>query len=117
MPIEDMAAYQRAWFLKKNSDPEWKAARNNLRAEQRRSNKTKAVQEKGGVCYDCGGNFPDCCYDFHHLNPLKDNEVPSNVLHCSWKRIEEMLNECVMLCSNCHRIRHNEDGYVAHNKR
>jgi len=105
------------WFEKKYSDPEWKANRNARRAEFRRKNKTKAVEFMGNKCFRCGQSFPDCCYDFHHKDPLDNNEIPSGILHCSWKRIIEELSKCIMVCSNCHRIIHNEDGYIAHTKR
>lgn len=118
MPIEDMKAYQAEWFQRKNNeDPLWKAARNKQRAEKRRENKRKAVIHMGSKCMVCEAVLPDCCYDFHHKDPTVENDVPSRVLHCSWKRILEELAKCIMVCSNCHRIIHSEDGYVAHNKR
>ena len=60
-------------------------------------------------CADCGGEFPEYCMDFHHIvdkpylnrvsikNYLKDRSV---------KRIDEELDKCVVVCANCHRIRH-----------
>jgi predicted HNH restriction endonuclease len=105
------------WFKKNYSDPEWKALRNAQRAQLRRDNKTKAVKHMGSKCYKCEAILPDCCYDFHHKDPTVVNEVPSTVLHCSWKRILEELEKCIMVCANCHRIIHNTDGYVAHTKR
>jgi predicted HNH restriction endonuclease len=113
----DMKQYMNDWFVKNNTNPEWKAARNKQRAQLRRNNKRKAVEYMGGVCAICGQTFPDCCYDFHHKDPTKVNDVPSTVLHCSWKRIVVELAKCIMVCSNCHRIIHNEDGYIAHEKR
>ena len=113
----DLKQYMKDWHTKKYADPEWKAKKNNYRAEQRRNNKTKAVAYMGGTCAVCGQVFPDCCFDFHHKNPTEDNEVPSTVLHYSWKRIVEELSKCIMVCSNCHRIIHNDDNYIAHEKR
>ena len=107
--------YHREWNRKQS--PEWHAQRAQYRAQKRREQKNKAVEYKGHVCYDCKQTFPDCCFDFHHLDPLKDNTTPSQVLHCAWETVLKMLDECVMLCSNCHRIRHSEDGYIAHTKR
>lgn len=109
------AQWARDWYHRQT--PEDKQERHKKRAQTRRDQKSRAVEVMGNKCHDCGGTFPECCYDFHHLDITKDNDVPSNVLQCSWKRVEEMLKECVMLCSNCHRIRHNEDGYLAHLKR
>ena len=105
------------WYQRNNANPEWKEQRNKQRAQKRRDNKRKAVEFMGNCCARCGESFPDCCYDFHHKDPLDVNEVPSTILHCSWKRIEQELSKCIMVCSNCHRIIHNEDGYIAHEKR
>jgi predicted HNH restriction endonuclease len=107
----------REYFLKRNSDPEWRAEKHKKRTEQRRENKRKAVQHMGSKCAVCFQIFPDCCYDFHHKDPTQINDVPSSVLHCSWARILAELEKCMMVCANCHRIIHSKDGYIAHEKR
>ena len=110
--------YHRDWQrVRASDDPEWYSKRKLLRSAARRNNKTKAVEYKGGKCQRCSNVFPDCCYDFHHLDAEEINAVPSSVLHLSWKRIVEELDKCIMVCANCHRIIHNEDGYIAHTKR
>lgn len=110
--------YHRDWQRKRAiTHPEWYLERKQKRAQLRRDNKAKAVIFMGNKCAHCLQSFPDCCYDFHHTDPLLDNDVPSKVLHCSWKRIIDELSLCIMLCSNCHRIVHNKDEYVAHSKR
>jgi len=106
--------WQRAKALK---DPEWYTARKLQRAQLRRDNKTKAVAHMGGKCGHCQQVFPDCCFDFHHVDPTQDNDIPSKVLHCSWKKILQELALCIMLCANCHRIVHSKDEYIAHSKR
>jgi len=111
-------ALQRDWFLRKNADPVWKEDRNRARADKRRNMKTRVVEYFGRKCHDCGGTWiEDCVYDFHHVDIEADNKVPSNVLHCGWETIMQELAGCVMLCSNCHRIRHFKDKYSHHAKR
>lgn len=66
--------------------------------------KQKAVDLFGNKCAHCEQSFPNCVYDFHHVNP--DEKEHINVFHRSWKRIQEELAKCIMLCSNCHRIHH-----------
>lgn len=63
------------------------------------------IEKKGGKCFDCGGVFHQCVYDFHHIDGTKEAN-PSKAL--SWKpeRAEKELAKCVLLCSNCHRLRH-----------
>jgi hypothetical protein len=114
----DNLQLQREWYKRNNANPEWKATRNQMRAQQRRDNKRKAVDYFGRQCYDCKGVWQDdCVYDFHHLDISRDNITPSQVLHCGWDTILKELSGCVLLCSNCHRIRHSKDGYTHHSKR
>lgn len=82
----------------------------NVKAEKQRERARKAksfiVQSVfGGYCYDCGESYPDCVFDFHHEGEKEGN--PSQFI--SRNKMEEALDElekCVMLCANCHRMRH-----------
>lgn len=73
-----------------------------------RAIKNKAIQYKGGLCEDCKRSFPDCVYDFHHLDPsMKDFQISGQgVRNLDWCEIQSELDKCVLLCSNCHRLRH-----------
>jgi predicted HNH restriction endonuclease len=74
--------------------------------ERRNRMKLKAIKYKGGKCHDCGGEFHQACYDFHHMD---SNEKASNVgslMSASWDVVRKEIDKCVLLCSNCHRIRH-----------
>jgi hypothetical protein len=67
-------------------------------------------------CADCGGNFPEICMDFHHLNEEtkldhiqkrgRNRSMTWTLCKYSKQKIDEEINKCVVLCSNCHRIRH-----------
>ena len=74
----------------------------------RKKLRIKAVDYLGGECSDCGytSEYIDV-YDFHHVNP-KDKlfNITISEMCRSWKVIEEELNKCVLLCANCHRLRH-----------
>ena len=63
--------------------------------------------KKAGKCADCG--FADYrAMDFHHLHD-KRTEIATAVSR-SWS-LDGLLKEiakCVMLCANCHRIRHHK---------
>lgn len=70
-----------------------------------RKNKVRALAYLGGKCADCGLiEEIDCVYDFHHIEG-KDYNI-SNLLDCSWAKLEAELDKCVLLCANCHRKRH-----------
>lgn len=68
--------------------------------------KEKAIQYKGGCCAVCGGIFPPCVYDFHHIDPTLKDFQPSAALDRNWVRATEELDKCILVCSNCHRIIH-----------
>lgn len=72
-----------------------------------RTVKDRAVAYKGGVCVDCKQTFPSFVYDFHHLNPKeKDLKLGGSIKKLPWDLIVVELDKCVLLCANCHRIRH-----------
>jgi len=77
--------------------------------ERYKANKLRAVEHMGGTCVDCGGTFHHAAFDFHHVDNRAADMVDS-WLHWTWERIEAELAKCVMLCANCHRVRHyNQD--------
>ncbi len=59
-------------------------------------------------CQDCGYNEHFSALDFHHINPDdKDFSVTSGEgLSTSIKRLKVEIEKCIILCANCHRIRH-----------
>jgi hypothetical protein len=71
--------------------------------------KLDAIEYKGGRCFDCRQTFPYPVYEFHHLDP-KQKDVAWNKLRLRSKKArQEELDKCVLLCANCHRIRHHEE--------
>jgi len=82
----------------------------NKRCQQRWiKRKIDAIIYKGGKCNDCLlelNNSHYAVFEFHHLNPkLKDHDW-SKLRIMNWNKILEELDKCVLLCANCHRIRH-----------
>lgn len=66
----------------------------------------KIIKHLGGKCSSCGY---DKCYgalDAHHLDASSKHFNISGAHSRSWKRIEEELNKCVLICANCHRTKH-----------
>lgn len=78
---------------------------NKKKRELRREWKLRAIEKMGNKCAHCGGVFPPCVYDFHHLDP-KEKEI-SPAAAPSWEVLEKELSKCIMLCANCHRVEHN----------
>lgn len=77
---------------------------------RRARNKVRAVALLGGICVDCEGRFEHHeVYDFHHLDPkAKDHDLTDgdSWMAYRWEKLERELKKCVLLCANCHRIRH-----------
>lgn len=58
------------------------------------------------VCADCG--FQDSrAFEFHHLDRSSKLDEVSKMAsqQAPWRRIEEEIAKCIILCANCHRIR------------
>ena len=84
--------------------------RNEYQRRRRDKRKDILIEKFNNKCHDCGGSFHKCAYDFHHLNPLEKKFEIAPSLDRNWESILEEVEKCIMLCSNCHRVRHyNED--------
>lgn len=86
-----------------------KEKRNKNALEKRRSNKKKAVEYLGGKCIDCNKEWPLAVYDFHHLDPSQKDIPASWLMNWNWGVQQKELDKCVLLCANCHRLRHHKD--------
>jgi len=74
--------------------------------------KIDAIHYKGDKCVDCSTSYPEYPYvifDFHHLDPNKKDMDWTKLRLQSWDKITDELDKCVLLCSNCHRIRHHNE--------
>ena len=77
--------------------------------ERIRIRKVKLINHMGGECADCGLKLKDShfsVFDFHHIDPSKKEYTGNKLKYGSWDKAIRELNKCVLLCSNCHRIRH-----------
>lgn len=75
--------------------------------KRRKKIKNLAVNHFDNKCHDCKKSYPNSVYDFHHLDEsTKDFSISSKGYTRSWDKIKKELEKCIMLCSNCHRIRH-----------
>lgn len=76
--------------------------------EIRHNNKVRIVKLFGGKCFDCGFTSDVLAvYDLHHLDPeKKKTDFASMTNWKNWNKIQTNIEDCVLLCANCHRIRH-----------
>jgi hypothetical protein len=93
-------------YAKVKGDPELKEKYRQRINEQNRARKQQTIQYLGGCCSDCKGTFHDSVYDFHHVDMSSKEGNPSKFIAGSWDKAKTELDKCVLLCSNCHRLRH-----------
>ena len=86
--------------------------------ERRKKVRVMAVAYKGGKCVRCGYDRCIEALEFHHTDPTeKDFGISNKGYTRSWKRIQEELDKCVMLCANCHREIHAQLAALSGNTR
>ena len=68
--------------------------------------KADEVERMGGRCADCGGAFHPDVFEFHHPDPRIREYAWTKLRLFSAERRRRELAKCVMLCANCHRMRH-----------
>lgn len=91
-----------------------------IRAVQKRRKKVRSmsIAYKGGKCTRCGYDRCMDALEFHHTDPSQKDFGLSGQGHTrSWKRVQEELDKCVMLCANCHREVHAELAALSRNAR
>lgn len=84
------------------------------RYQKRRRRELKAVviQLLGGKCAECGYNKCAVALDPHHLDPTT-KEFTLSAYGGSMSRLRTEIAKCVLLCANCHRLRHAADDVNA----
>ena len=75
--------------------------------------KVKVVKLMGGECMDCNLKYNGenaCVFQVHHKEPKK-KKMDVNIrtlISYAWNKILKEIKKCVLLCANCHFIRHNK---------
>lgn len=114
MPFKDKSRYQ---------SEEWKEYQRNYQRDWHQRNKAKRLakvyERKAAIaeyiksiktqlcCTDCGEQRP-ATLQFHHLNPEdKMFNIGEAIRYgISLDKIKQEIQKCVVLCANCHAIRH-----------
>lgn len=71
--------------------------------------KIKMILYKGGKCEKCKISLEESHYsifDFHHIDPSQKDPKFTGIKSRKWSKIENEINKCQLLCSNCHRMEH-----------
>lgn len=72
--------------------------------KRRRQLKATLVQALGGRCQDCGYEAYAAALDPHHIDP-STKELALSAYRSEARLLAESA-KCVLLCANCHRLRH-----------
>lgn len=86
--------------------PYCKRCHNAYTHERFKRRKARAITYKGGVCEDCGGAFHYSVFEFHHTDPTGKELTGNQIKRWAWDRVKAELDRCMLLCANCHRLRH-----------
>jgi hypothetical protein len=79
--------------------------RSKNRREKSRKSNASFVDSFKTLCVDCG-NTDSRVLDFHHLRDKIKAVAVMRTAGWSKKRILAEIKKCIVLCANCHRIRH-----------
>ena len=71
--------------------------------DRAKNHKLKAVKYKGGKCEICGYNKRIEALEFHHIDPSEKDPNFSSFVNWGWERIKKEIDNCQLLCANCHR--------------
>jgi hypothetical protein len=101
---EDQNRSAREWYQRNKKQHIAKKTQN--QRERSKKYKLKLFGLRGNKCFDCGYDININILEFHHLS--KPDARISTLLSrgLSWKKILIESKKCVLLCPNCHAIRH-----------
>jgi hypothetical protein len=86
------------------------------KASRERNRRWLGELKKDLRCVRCGFSHP-AALDFHHIGK-KSGAISRMALTgggVSALRVRQEIAKCEVLCANCHRIEHSENGYGGHN--
>jgi hypothetical protein len=86
---------------------------NSARAMKReKDGKKQAVEYMGGCCSVCGYDRCIRALEFHHLEPdKKTKDFEKRFKVWSFERQKKELENCIIVCSNCHREIHSKEEH------
>jgi hypothetical protein len=84
-------------------------------SRKRKKSKEDLVEYKGGKCEICGYKKCIAALEFHHKDSKKKDFSLSSGFTYGFERAKKEVDKCILVCSNCHRELHHEEGY-AYNK-
>ena len=86
----------------------------NRNKRRRHERKAKLLKMFGGKCNQCGYDRSPSALEFHHRDSAsKEFTISGNRLTSKpWEVLVAEAEKCELLCCNCHRERHDVEGWV-----
>jgi endonuclease I len=114
MPYKDLE--KRKAYHKERSRKHYEANReeiiNKAQAKKKEFREQWNAFKRTLKCTKCGFSHP-AALDFHHVDPAeKEGNIHRLLSNGQFKKLEEELEKCIVLCANCHRIHHYEEKSV-----
>jgi hypothetical protein len=102
---EKQAGYSKAYYEKNK-----KEVMRKINAKKKLYKDWFAKFKATKSCTICGESRP-ATLDFHHTDPKKTNKKVHKLVSDGHTkiRIQKEIEKCVVLCSNCHRVHHEEE--------
>ena len=105
---DDPKQYKREWN-KRNSQSKYES-----KVKRGHRLKVKVIYILGNKCDDCGLSYNGqnaCIFQVHHRDPKKKKFVVNTrtLINYAWIKVLTELNKCILLCANCHFVKHNEE--------
>lgn len=92
---------------KKGGSVYCKSCSNRQTIERQKRFKQQCIDYKGGKCVSCGYKKCNNVLEFHHLDPSKKEfSIAQSKLTSFNDKIKAELNNCALVCANCHREIH-----------
>ena len=64
------------------------------------------IMKEANPCSDCANYYPHYCMDYDHLDAKeKKHEISRMKNGFTLQQIQDEINKCQLVCSNCHRAR------------
>ena len=83
-----------------------KKCHNQRTANDCKNKRIKAIELLGGCCQHCGYDKCSSALEFHHIDPTTKDVNFGNMRRWSFSKIKKELDNCILLCANCHREEH-----------
>ena len=118
MPFKDaetrkayMHNYSKQYYLDNTEDIKAKTLASNRKIRVRNREFLKEIKESN-PCTDCGKHFPYYVMHFDHIFEKTASLAHLSRACVSLERLQQEIDNCELVCSNCHAVRTHERKQV-----